>query len=453
MAIVQIDSNSNLEGNIDRNEHSESSVRTLFDELDFDSDGIVRISESLSYLRKITLGSVLKGKEPKVIETSKAVRVKRTDRSSAGLKEWMMLRQGIFRSAQAKLMKPWPPAAAWDAQHPPADEISRPDKEVAPEIQAIMRDSRSGDALDLRHASALLEDQSASEIHDQEKPTLCSGKETRDFDLESTIEGPCEFDDPERMIADISLASNEDVVKCEESLDGAAYALSRGKYDTAGRICTAMIDAGTATFSAFYIRAESYRLLRQQAAAVEDYGYCLAIDAASARAHKGRGLCLLDMGRFAQAAMHLRRARALLPAADSAVCVSLGRCYEELGDITGALQEYDEAIGSDASSAYAFFCRGCCFRCIGEEERAGEDLAQVLQLDPLFVSRYMRMAVDAERRLDYQGAAKLYASLECLPFLSQVQMTDLKAQKIRVDRIATHEARKTPNSTGSRGAL
>ena len=217
---------------------------------------------------------------------------------------------------------------------------------------------------------------------------------------------------------------------CPSAL-AAARALAADDYEAAGRICSAMIQAREACFPAWYIRAESFRLRGLPADAADDYGFCLAIDAASARAHKGRGLCLLDMGRFAQAAMHLRRARALLPAADSVVCVSLGRCYEELGDITGALREYDEAIGSDASSAYALFCRGCCLRCIGEEERAGEDLAQVLRLDPLFASRYVRAAAEAEETGRLEAAADMYRSLEELP-VSREQLCWLRDRRAQL---------------------
>ena len=40
------------------------------------------------------------------------------------------------------------------------------------------------------------------------------------------------------------------------------------------------------------------------AAAVDDLGFVLAIETTHAAAHQSRGLCLIEMGRFSQAATH-----------------------------------------------------------------------------------------------------------------------------------------------------
>jgi Tfp pilus assembly protein PilF len=195
----------------------------------------------------------------------------------------------------------------------------------------------------------------------------------------------------------------------------AARALARGDYDAARRACDAVIQAGGAPFSAFYVRAESYRLLGRPAAAADDLAFCLAMDPASARAHKARGLCLLELGRFAQAAVHLRRAGELLRHADGQVCVGMGRCCEALGDVGRALREYDRAVGCDPASAYAWFCRGRCKLRAGDGGGGAQDLGQVLRVDPLFVSRYVEAAA-AEEEAGRPGAAvEMLGSLQDLP--------------------------------------
>ena len=97
-------------------------------------------------------------------------------------------------------------------------------------------------------------------------------------------------------------------------------ALSAGRYEEACCVCGNVLRDRPDSVAALYARGESYRLRGLHAAAVEDYGACLSLDGGSARAHRARGLSLIELRRFAQAAKDLQQVR---PRRVPCVCVAL----------------------------------------------------------------------------------------------------------------------------------
>ena len=220
--------------------------------------------------------------------------------------------------------------------------------------------------------------------------------------------------------------------ECMSVLGASARALKSADYDTAIRLSSQVLEQGQACAAAYYIRSECYRLKGELTAAVEDMGFCLALDTFNGQAHYRRGAVLLELGRFAQAAHHLRLSLRHNCTQRCLALVCLGRCLEELGDSHPALAHYDAAIMVDASSAYAHFCRGRCCKRLGDSRRAAQDMEQALLLDPAFVDSYLRRAAEAERRGDSKAALKLYTALEAHLPLPQEQRASIAAARQRL---------------------
>jgi len=196
----------------------------------------------------------------------------------------------------------------------------------------------------------------------------------------------------------------------------AARHLEAGRYAEAVQCASKAVAACRTYHNAFFVRAEAYRLLGKLAAAVDDLGFCLAIEATHARAHHCRGLCLLEMGRNSQAATHFTLALKHQPSPDVGTLISLGRAYQDLGWGEAAMVEYDKALRIEPSSAYAYFCRGHCRRCLGDEEGGRSDFALVMRFDPSFHVPYVERATLAEQRGEWARAEDIYSALlEHLP--------------------------------------
>ena len=410
------------------------SIRKLFDELCYDGK-CIHVEDAKSQIESIMKGSA-KPLSSGYDENSNAA-AKKTGPTMVSFKEWMEKQKAQIPHARNRNA----PVVSWESKEAETRVDSRGPSPVASDAAKL--EVQKG-CLESEPACTTLQsrpDQDhvlAADAHDalacdctDAQPELDSVESPHPWSHAATADGPhsgelasCSPSDVPRPCVWAAGLDSPDAVK-------AARALADGDWEAASRICTAMIEAGQPTFAAFYVRAESCRLRGLLAAAVDDFGFCLAIDSSSARAHKGRGICLVELGRYAQAAVHLKHARRLQQTADSLTAVSLGRCYEELGETMGALHEYDTAITADPGNAYALFCRGRCLQHVGDEAAAARDLARVVQLDPLFASRYLHMAAEAEARGCTDMAAGVYQSLECLP-LSHEQLSWLKARRAQL---------------------
>lgn len=200
----------------------------------------------------------------------------------------------------------------------------------------------------------------------------------------------------------------------------AARHLSKKAYPEAIVCATEAIGACRTYCNAYFVRAEAFRLQGKLAAAVDDLGFCLAIDAAHERSHHCRGLCLLEMRRFSQAATHFLLSLKHQTRPETTTLINLGRSYQELGQLEAAMKEYDRALRQEPSNAYAYFCRGHCRLLLGDSEGANMDFEVVMRYEPKFHLPYAAKAAEAESRGEWSRADDIYtALLDHLPLQSE----------------------------------
>mmetsp|Transcript_26985 Transcript_26985/g.88247 ORF Transcript_26985/g.88247 Transcript_26985/m.88247 type:complete len:438 (-) Transcript_26985:96-1409(-) len=222
---------------------------------------------------------------------------------------------------------------------------------------------------------------------------------------------------------------SEDVVPFEDlipqsvpdALRKAAEFLEQNELDVAHEICCHVIRMNPRSAAAYYIRAESLRLQGSLAAAVDDAAFCLAIDANNWRAHRCRGLCLLELRMCGQALAHLNLALKLSGRTDSSSLIGLARCYQDLGKMEMALEHLDLAIRCrDEQEAKAFFHRGWCRMTLGDMVGASADFGKVAALDPQFHRRYLPF-LERLCQTDPEEARELGRALLMMPLTNEQQ--------------------------------
>jgi tetratricopeptide (TPR) repeat protein len=126
-----------------------------------------------------------------------------------------------------------------------------------------------------------------------------------------------------------------------------------------------------------YVLQASGRLVE----ALEDFQEAILIDPDDADGWLGRGAGRLVMRATEEALQDLTRASELEPERVD-VWIALGSAHTQAGDGTAALKAFDAAIARDPSQPRIYMERAALWVQAGEFERAEQDVARVLELDP-----------------------------------------------------------------------
>ncbi len=116
-----------------------------------------------------------------------------------------------------------------------------------------------------------------------------------------------------------------------------------------------------------------------------------------------RGLCLLEMQRYSQAATHFMLAIKHQKQPESLMYVNLGRAYQELGQLEAAMTEYDRALR--LVCVYVYVCMHLCacvcvcvcvcvaYQELGQLEAAMTEYDRALRLVCVYACMYACMYV------------------------------------------------------------
>ena len=102
----------------------------------------------------------------------------------------------------------------------------------------------------------------------------------------------------------------------------------------------------------------------------------IAIEPKNSWALKNLGICLTNQRRFADAQVELRRCLVLTPD-DIGVLVGLGQCLHHLGDLTGAKEQFEQAIRIGGPDHLQSMARDYLSKYEKDAERTGDDFNEV----------------------------------------------------------------------------
>ncbi len=164
-------------------------------------------------------------------------------------------------------------------------------------------------------------------------------------------------------------------------------------------------------------RAEQCLLNEEWPAALDLFNQVLAVlgpqptassIAEVANAQNGRGVALLELGRYAEAVKALETAVSLEPTMVGAF-VNLGLSWEGLGHAENALYNYSRAIELEPHDAEVYFRRGGIWFAMEEFEKTVEDATQAIDLhrdqgDTIVTGPYIARGL-ARHRLEHYDLA------------------------------------------------
>lgn len=168
-------------------------------------------------------------------------------------------------------------------------------------------------------------------------------------------------------------------------------------------------------------------------------------------------LKLENEGRLEDAAVLLRRARALAPR-DIGVLNALGLCLHRLEDYADAVEQFDAALAIQPDLAPGYYNRGAALDAMGRLDLAEADYRRTLELHPAHHPALAGIASLMGRRGDHAGARDLAEkALEIQPNFPDAIMTLAAAEAFAgaadraIARLRTLIA--DPNITPVQGAL
>ena len=135
----------------------------------------------------------------------------------------------------------------------------------------------------------------------------------------------------------------------EPLLELALLLRSQHRHDQAAAVLARIRDLDPEDPETLHAIAESFRVEGRLDQALANYHAAIQMDSEFAPAHAGLGLVLVQAQRYAAAAEALERALALEPELPDAASlhVFIGRAWQELGDLSAALQWFKRAVRID----------------------------------------------------------------------------------------------------------
>ena len=142
---------------------------------------------------------------------------------------------------------------------------------------------------------------------------------------------------------------------------------------------TERIEANPHDTEALGARGLAYAELGEHRLAAEDYAGVIALEPDNAGAH-------LDRARA-----HAKLEEHRLAPGEADAHYSRGACKAEVGDLVGAMSDFDVAVTLTPGEADAHFNRGLTHLAMGKRHRAVKDLSRAIDLNPnLADARYHR---------------------------------------------------------------
>src|SRR5437763_1412983 len=111
----------------------------------------------------------------------------------------------------------------------------------------------------------------------------------------------------------------------------------------------------------------------------------------SAEAYNVRGGRELEAGNWAAAAGDFRKGLELKPS-DPSLRHRLGTALYQMGDVNGAVEQFDEVIRTSPEFAKAHFSRGVLMEAGGRHARAVEDFSTAIKYDPGYIQARVQLA-------------------------------------------------------------
>jgi tetratricopeptide (TPR) repeat protein len=181
--------------------------------------------------------------------------------------------------------------------------------------------------------------------------------------------------------------------------------------------CGALIrtSRGDERLAAMVAQAEGYRLLGDQAAALQDLDAVLAARSNDADALDGRGRVFADQNDLARARADLEAAVADAPD-DSEAYNDLGVVLRQEGDLKGALHAENRAIELDPGGAHPWINRGRVMVAMRRFEMGLADFRQAIEINADSPAAYEGVAEADLGKHDVPGALAAYNQASQLHF-------------------------------------
>lgn len=154
---------------------------------------------------------------------------------------------------------------------------------------------------------------------------------------------------------------------------------------------TTMVSANPQAASGYIRRGDALYNSGEYAAAIKDYSKWIQLDGSNAQAYTYRGEAYYKLKQYAAAIADLTRSLSIK--ADANTLISRGNAYDDNGNPTSALADYNQAIKLDPNSSSAYYNRGVAYDKQKKYQLALADYTKSIEANPEYASPYRNRAV------------------------------------------------------------